>query len=111
MARSGDPLDRLARELDEIAQLRQQAQQAASQEALPALLDWVAQLSPTFEGKPAKPMPHLAPLVRLFERAMAGEQVRAVVNVPPRHGKTELALHAISWILAHNPALRVGYLS
>lgn len=111
MARSSDPLAGLERELAEIAALQQQAAQAGRQEALPDLLDWVAQLSPTFEGKPAKPMPHLAPLVRLFERAMAGEQVRAVVNVPPRHGKTELCLHGIAWCLAHNPALRVGYLS
>lgn len=70
------------------------------------LLDFIPQLSPRF----ASPL-HLAPLAELFQRIADGEQVRAVTNVPPRHGKTELLLHGGTWLLLQNPALQLCYAS
>lgn len=70
------------------------------------LLDFVPRISPRFTS-PA----HLAPVAALLERAMLGEPVRALVSVPPRHGKSELLLHAIAWWLARRPADTLGYVS
>ena len=105
MARSGDPLAALERELDQIDALRAQAAQAAPGE-LPGLLEFIPQLSPSF----ASPR-HLGAVAGLFERARSGEPVRAVISVPPRHAKTETLLHGIAWFLATNPAYQVAYLS
>jgi predicted phage terminase large subunit-like protein len=54
---------------------------------------------------------HLAPIADLIERAVRGESIRALISVPPRHGKTELLLHGIGWGLAQNPRLQFGYVS
>lgn len=53
---------------------------------------------------------HLRPVADLFARAEY-EPVRACVSVPPRHGKTELLLHAIPWWLHRHPGHTVGYIS
>ena len=68
------------------------------------LLDFIPRVSPQF----SRPV-HLAPLVRLFERAVAGEPVRAVVSAPPQHGKTEAMLHGIAWALTRDPSLPMAY--
>lgn len=47
----------------------------------------------------------LAPVMRLYQRAAAGEEVRAVVEAPPRHGKTDLTLAALVWLLAQDTSL------
>lgn len=70
------------------------------------LLDFMPALSPRFTS-PA----HLAPIASLFERIARGESVRAVTNVPPRFGKTELILHAGAWLLVQDPSLQLGYAS
>jgi hypothetical protein len=70
------------------------------------LLDFIPALSPRF----AAPR-HLSPVADLFERIARGEQVKAVTNVPPRFGKTELILHGGAWPLLQNPALQLGYAS
>ena len=68
------------------------------------LLDFVPRLTPRWERPD-----HLAPVAELFERAERGEEVFAVVSAPPRHGKTELLLHAVPWLLARHPEWAVGY--
>lgn len=68
------------------------------------LLDFIPRISPTFE-RPE----HMAPLARLFERAVAGEPVRAVFSAPPQHGKTEIALHGIAWALSRAPSIPFVY--
>ena len=69
------------------------------------LLDFVAAATPRF----SKPL-HLAPVAALFERA-AREPVRAVISLPPRHGKTELVKHAVvRWLLA-DPSEQIIYAS
>jgi len=68
------------------------------------LLDFVPRLTPRWERPD-----HLSPVAELFERIMRGEEVYAVVSVPPRHGKTELLLHAVAWILSQRPDWTIGY--
>lgn len=68
------------------------------------LLDFVPRVSPQF----VRPT-HLAPLARLFERAVRGESIRAVVAAPPQHGKTEVMLHGIAWALAQDPTIPFAY--
>jgi predicted phage terminase large subunit-like protein len=67
------------------------------------LLDFVPSVSSNFVSPR-----HLAPLAAVLERA-EDEAVRALVSVPPRHGKTETILHAIARYLARNPTRTVGY--
>lgn len=54
---------------------------------------------------------HLRPVSQLVERIAHGEEIRAVVSCPPRHGKTELFLHAIPWLLLQRPELQIAYAS
>lgn len=70
-----------------------------------SLLDFVPRVTPRWE-RPE----HLAPIVRMLEQA-EHEPVRALVSVPPRHGKTELLLHAIAWWLRRHPEQTVVYAS
>ena len=41
----------------------------------------------------------------LLERVAKGEEVRAVVAMPPRHGKTDTFLHGCAWLLRARPDL------
>jgi predicted phage terminase large subunit-like protein len=74
--------------------------------ALAPPIDFIPALSPRF----MRPT-HLAPLLGLFERIAAGEQVRAVISVPPRFAKTESLLHSLVWLLLLNPELQVIFAS
>lgn len=86
---------------------------AADQERLAVLLRWetegeslrefIANNSPHL-----KPVRHLEPVLDLFERTRR-ERVRAVVAMPPRHGKTVTALHGVGWRTKRDPALRSAY--
>lgn len=69
------------------------------QEAIPAI-------TPKWQ-----PPRHLKRLTDLFERIARGERVRALVSVPPQHGKTETALHGLAWLLRKRPELRNAYAS
>lgn len=51
---------------------------------------------------------HLLPLIALIERARV-ESIRAIVSMPPRHGKTETELHGIAWTLMRDPWRRVAF--
>ena len=68
------------------------------------LESFVPALSPRF-GAPA----HLRPVSNLLERVARGDEVRAVVSAPPRHGKTELFLHGIPWLLLQRPEMQIAY--
>lgn len=52
---------------------------------------------------------HLAPLLELFERIAAGEQVKALVSTPPQHGKSETVLHGLVWLMLQRPGLRHAF--
>lgn len=45
----------------------------------------------------------LRPVVDLYDRIADGEEVRAIVQAPPRHGKTDLTLNALAWLLQQDP--------
>lgn len=70
-----------------------------------SLLDFVPALSPKFVAPT-----HLRPLADALER-MRREPMRLVVSTPPRHGKTELLLHFIAWLLAHDPSEQIAYVT
>lgn len=91
-------LERLAR-----SRLLERTAQSPSTEGL---ADFIVRITPRFT-RPA----HLAPLVRLLERALSGEQVRALVFAPPRHAKSQTLLHAIPWWLTARPLDTIGYLT
>ena len=74
-----------------------------AQEASTSLADFIA-------NSPDRSAPlHLQPLLDLFERIAAGEQVRAIVSTPPQHGKSETVLHGLVWLMLRNPARRHAY--
>src|ERR1700733_3827482 len=50
---------------------------------------------------------HLQPLLDLFERIKRGEEVRAIVSVPPRHGKSETLFHGIAQLLLARPEMQL----
>lgn len=56
--------------------------------------------------------PHLAILDRLHQRAAAGEPIRAIVALPPRHGKTDRLLKVGAlWRLDRDPSCRIMQIS
>ena len=54
---------------------------------------------------------HLAPLARLFERIVAGERVRALVDIPAQHGKTTTCAHGLPYILGRRPTWPLAYVT
>lgn len=75
------------------------------------LLDFVPALTPSVMGDATEPPLHLKPIADVFERLMRGEQIRALVSVPPQYGKTFLLLHGIAQLIARRPYLPVIYAS
>ncbi len=76
-----------------------------SSQTAQSLIDYIPRVSPQWVAPQ-----HLYPIAELFSRAEY-EPVRACVSVPPRHGKTELILHGVSWWLHRHPEDAVVYLS
>ena len=68
------------------------------------LLDYLVRTTPHFE-RPE----HLAPLAELLDRSLR-EPVRAVVSVPPQHGKSQLLLHHLVRLAQVQPQLQSGYI-
>ena len=73
--------------------------------AVLSLADFIPAISPRL-GRPD----HLRPLVRLLEE-LRSRELRVVVSMPPRHGKTTTLLHAIAWHLVRDPSVRCAYVS
>ncbi len=56
--------------------------------------------------------PHFVLIAEFLTKVYNGEIKRAIINIPPRYGKTELAVKCfISWCLAKNPASKFIHLS
>lgn len=70
------------------------------------LLDFIPRVTPRWDRPD-----HLAPVADLFERILKGESVYALVSLPPQHGKTELLLHGIAWLLKYLRRIQVGYVT
>ena len=69
-----------------------------------SLLDFAPRVSPEL----IRP-DHLARVADVFRRIESGERVRVCISVPPQHGKTEMVLHGIAWLLALHPTWSFGY--
>lgn len=83
---------------------KQRTAAAQAEEAEP-LIDFIPRISPKY-SRPT----HLARLLSVLERAET-EPVRAIVNLPPRHSKTETLLHAIARRLKRRPWDNIGYVT
>jgi predicted phage terminase large subunit-like protein len=56
--------------------------------------------------------PHLVKITNALEQVVNGQTKRLIINIPPRYGKTELAVKCfIAWSLAKNPASKFIHLS
>lgn len=74
-------------------------------EARSSLLSFV----PSVSRKYRRPE-HLKPIADLIERSKR-ERVLAVVSAPPRHGKSELLIHAVPYLLLDDPSKQIAYVS
>lgn len=70
-----------------------------------SLIEYIPRITPQW-----MPPRHLHQVAELFNRAQY-ESVRACASLPPRHGKTELILHAVGWWLARRPTDRLVYVT
>jgi len=52
---------------------------------------------------------HLKPLSSALERAARGKNVRLGFSVPSQHGKSELVLHGLVWMLMRDPTKRHAF--
>lgn len=53
---------------------------------------------------------HFRTYAEMIERAVGGDQ-RLVFAAPPQHGKTEVTLHGLAWLLIKFPTRRFAYLT
>jgi hypothetical protein len=86
---------------------RLQAQDVAEDDG--GLIKYAERLARRREKERALTMRHLAKVARLYERALAGECVRAVACAPQRHGKTTLDQAAILRHLRHRPTDKINF--
>ena len=84
---------------------RQELARLKTWEAQRRLLSFIPTISPKFES----PV-HLRRFAEAIEAARTSDTYK-LVSTPPRHGKTELILHAIAWLLQQNPERTIGYMT
>lgn len=76
-----------------------------------SILDYMPRVSPIMPGGvPGLAPQHLKPIADLIALAEY-KPMRVCISVPPRHGKTELILHAIAWWLQRHPEHTIAYCS
>lgn len=68
---------------------------------------WIAENIPKHAVTPK----HLEPVIRVFQRIHAGERVRVLLSMPPRHGKTDTILGCLAWLINVRPDLVNAYCS
>lgn len=54
---------------------------------------------------------HLAPILDIFHRIDRGDEVHAIISIPPRHGKSETVLHGAAWLLKRHNHFPIAYVS
>jgi predicted phage terminase large subunit-like protein len=68
-----------------------------------SFLDFIAHVYPGY-----KVGPHHRKLAKIFEDIVAGKKKRVIVNIAPRHGKSEMISYlAPAWFLGKNPHKKV----
>ena len=89
--------EKLLAELDKLEELR------TKQQAQDKFIPFVNQVWPTFiSGR------HHAKMASAFERVAAGESKRLIINMPPRHTKSEFASYLLpAWFLGKYPHKKV----
>src|SRR5690625_1213920 len=88
----------------------QALQRKVAPAAPPRTTEPAANLADFIAQSPDRTAPiHLQPVLDVFERIAAGEQVRALISTPPQHGKSETVLHGLVWLLLRQPKLRHAY--
>jgi len=89
--------ERLLAELDKLEELK------TKQRAQEKFLSFVRQVWPSFiSGRHHEKMAHA------FERVVKGECKRLIINMPPRHTKSEFASYLLpAWFLGLNPGKKV----
>ncbi len=97
-------LARLQMEQERRRRVEAETEQAKA-EAAETLQDFVPRISPRY----LRPH-HLVRLTDALERTET-EPVRAIVNLPPRHSKTETILHAIARRLKRRPWETIAYIT
>lgn len=76
-----------------------------------SLLEYIPRISPIMPGGVRGQAPHhLRPIADALVECEYGPR-RVAISVPPRHGKTEVLLHAIAWWLSRHPEHTVAYTS
>lgn len=63
------------------------------------LAAWIPRQTPTYTRPD-----WLAPALEVWEAIAAGEEVRVILEAPPRHAKTDVTLHALAWLLEADPS-------
>lgn len=59
-------------------------------------------------GERIAPGPHLEAMVHKLELVARGEIKRLIINLPPRHGKSELVSGSFpAWLLGHDPGAKI----
>jgi predicted phage terminase large subunit-like protein len=83
--------------------LKQYAGQITQQLGKDSFLDFIAHVYPGY-----KVGPHHRRLAQIFEEIEAGVKKRVIVNIAPRHGKSEMISYlAPAWFLGKNPQKKV----
>ena len=54
---------------------------------------------------------HYITIARALVKVFKGETKRLIINVAPRHGKSEMLIHFVAWCLAHFPDSNFIYVS
>ena len=70
-----------------------------------SILDLQIRVSPGF-----KRASHFAAYAELLQRAV-GDGLRVVFSAPPQHGKTEVTLHGLVWLIINHPGKRHAYIT
>ena len=84
---------------------RQELARLKTWEAQRRLLSFIPTVTPKFD-----PPVHLTRFADAIEASRTVPTFR-LVSTPPRHGKTELILHAIAWLLQQDPTKTIGYMT
>jgi predicted phage terminase large subunit-like protein len=87
-----------------VADLLKQYQTQMTQElGKKSFLDFIAHVYPGY-----KVGPHHRKLAKIFEEIEAGKKKRVIVNIAPRHGKSEMISYlAPAWFLGKNPHKKI----
>lgn len=54
---------------------------------------------------------HVITICKALTETVTGDVTRLMINVPPRHGKTEMLIHYVAWTMAKYPDSKFLYLS